>query len=304
MLAKRKYIKVLILLVTMLYLSCILLQNNLYYDSVKKYTSFVEAVRDRADENKTIILLSVDAGYIDMGLNILETSLLKFHITNFLFVCSDNTSVEVLESVNIPCYLYNTSTHEDNTVYGSKVFAAKTHIKTHIILEALRLGYSVFILDVDIVLFRNPLDYFSCMDCDIQIQSDGAEANTGFYIVRPTKAGIELHNKALQMWRRETKVYTNQRAIDHTLKAMVENKTIKAEYLDVKKFPHGKQYFEIGGRMFAGDNPCVECVMVHNNWIVGGDAKRSVCGRGAQRESKRGDGSDLGLEGNGVGVVA
>ncbi len=141
MLGKRKYTGSVVILMMIWFQFCTIWDGKPYKDSVKKYDSFAEAVRDRADKNNTIILLSVDAGYMDMGLNILETSLLKFHITNFLFVCSDETSIELLESVNVPCYLYNTSTHEDNTIYGSEVFAAKTHIKTHIILEALRLGY-------------------------------------------------------------------------------------------------------------------------------------------------------------------
>ena len=114
------------------------------------------------------------------------------------------------------------------------------------------------------------------MECDIQIQWDGREGNTGFYIVRPTQAGIELHNKALQIWQQGNKLTTNQKAIDYILNQMVANKTIKYEYLDVDRFPHGSHYFESGGRMFAGENPCTQCVMVHNNWIVGGDAKRSV----------------------------
>ena len=42
-------------------------------------------------------------------------------------------------------------------------------MKTHIIAEALQLGFSVFILDVDIALFKDPMPYFDCVDCDIQV---------------------------------------------------------------------------------------------------------------------------------------
>ena len=40
----------------------------------------------RADKNKVIILLSVDAGYIDMGLNLLETSLIKLGAVLFCII--------------------------------------------------------------------------------------------------------------------------------------------------------------------------------------------------------------------------
>ncbi len=42
-----------------------------------------------------------------------------------------------------------------------------------------------------------------------QIQLDGREGNTGFYLVRPTKAGIEMHRSALEM-AKKSKSTTNQ----------------------------------------------------------------------------------------------
>ena len=39
------------------------------------------------------------------------------------------------------------------------------------------------------------------------------------------------------------------------------------------KFPCGKEYFEQTRRMFGDDNPCGSCVIMHNNWIVGNNAK-------------------------------
>lgn len=64
-------------------------------------------------------------------------------------------------------YLYYFS--KDASNYGSRAFVQKTHIKTHIILDALQLGYTVFILDVDILFFKNPMPYFNCKKCDIQV---------------------------------------------------------------------------------------------------------------------------------------
>ena len=39
------------------------------------------------------------------------------------------------------------------------------------------------------------------------------------------------------------------------------------------QFPCGMHYFEMTRRMFAFEHPCAECVAVHNNWLVGTDAK-------------------------------
>ena len=43
----------------------------------------------------------------------------------------------------------------------------------------------------------------------IQIQTDGREGNTGFYLVRPTKPGIEMHRKAIELSEKSTST-TNQ----------------------------------------------------------------------------------------------
>jgi len=61
--------------------------------------------------------------------------------------------------------------------YGSLAFIRKTHVKTDLILTALKLGYTVLIVDVDIVFFKNPIPFVSCTTCDIAIQSDTVEVS-------------------------------------------------------------------------------------------------------------------------------
>ena len=69
-----------------------LIRNTSYFPSILCRISPINVLNDvlsffhliyssRADENRVITLLSVDAGYIDMALNILETSLLKLGIS-------------------------------------------------------------------------------------------------------------------------------------------------------------------------------------------------------------------------------
>ena len=46
------------------------------------------------------------------------------------------------------------------------------------------------------------------------------------------------------------------------------------QVLNTRLFPCGMLYYEKPKRrMFYFDNPCNECVVMHNNWIVGGEAK-------------------------------
>ena len=74
-------------------------------EEVPVYGSFEDAVRARANEDNLIILSSLDKGYVDMALNLWETSFLKFKIRNFLFICTDEEAVVLMRKQGLPCFL-------------------------------------------------------------------------------------------------------------------------------------------------------------------------------------------------------
>ncbi|KAK2154319.1 hypothetical protein LSH36_271g06021 [Paralvinella palmiformis] len=231
-----------------------------------------DVMRSRALDN-TIVLSSVDSGYLDMAVNLYLTSLKRFNVENYLFVGSDPDICNKLANFSIACFDY---IHDPDgstaSGYFSEAFKRKTHLKTKIILEALMLGLKVLITDVDIVFFTNPLPLFTCTRCDIEISSDVIEGNSGFYFARPTAASIKLHETAWKQGLAQPHI-SNQKAIDRNMEKMQLSRTITVKTLDPKTYINGKVYFEDGERMFKGDNLCEHCVMVHNNWIVTGAAK-------------------------------
>ena len=236
-------------------------------------TAFHIVLKQRASWNKTIVLSSVDSGYVDMAINLYFTSFKKLNIENYLFVGSDSEVCGALSVFNIACFDYiHDKDGKTSSGYFSQAFKRKTHLKTKIILEALGLGFSVLIADVDIVFLKDPLPLLNCDNCDIEISSDVVEGNSGFYISRPTAAAITLHNNAWMQGLAKPQV-SNQKAIDRLMEKMQKRKEIKVKNLDPKVFANGKVYFEDGKRMFKGDNPCAGCVIVHNNWIVSGAGK-------------------------------
>ena len=230
-------------------------------------------LEQRANKDKVIFLISIDSGYVEMGLNLHETSFKRLGITNYLYVCSDTESAHELESHGIDCFIYEQNIrHDKASRYMSKDFVRKTHVKTKIILAALYLGYNVFITDADIVYFKNPLDHLNCPTCDIEIQSDHVEENSGFYLSRPTEGAILLHQKMMDKANQSNKT-SNQKALNRALKNLKQDDLIKVGHMDKYKFPCGICYFERFNRMWAGDNTCTDCVIVHNNWIMGKQAK-------------------------------
>lgn len=182
--------------------------------------------------------------------------------------------VETLKEYNIHVVHGETDKEgEYASSYGSEAFRRKTHLKTSMVLKALRMGYNVLLVDVDIVFLKNPFPYFTCEKCDIHIQTDGPEINAGFYFVRPTDASIILHERALKLGLQSTQM-TSQKALAAVMETMIGSELLQVEILNVQQFPPGMVYFEEGQRMFYMDNTCSECVIIHNNWIVTAAAKR------------------------------
>lgn len=243
-------------------------------------TRLGEELAKHADSNKTIMLSIADFGYLEFAMNFYYSSLLKFHIKNYIIVSVDNETYEYLKKKNINTFMYynlTTSSSPSKSDYGSKDFKRKTHMKTRIILDALLLGYNVLIVDVDIVFFKNPLPYLDCESCDLQIQDNlfaTHEGNSGFYLVRPTVPGILLHQRAWDTAMVSPDALPNQKVLFKIYMGMLNESQISVKTLSVEQFPNGKVFWDETGRMFAGDGPSIDgAVIVHNNWILGKEAK-------------------------------
>lgn len=237
-------------------------------------THFKEAIATRALDN-TIILVCVDSGYLDMALNLYKTSFEPLAIANYLYVGIDRTVCDGLTKHGVACTTHDSVKQivSSDSSWGTKDFRLKTHFKTRVIKECLSWNYSAVISDVDIVFFKNPIPYFTCPSCDIEITNDISEGNSGFYLARPTKAARLLHQKAWDIAMKSGASTSNQKALDRTMESMIKKKTIKVRDLPKEQFPNGVQYFEQGHRYFTGHNPCKECVIAHNNWILSKNAK-------------------------------
>ena len=152
-----------------------------------------KAMKAYANAQKVIVLSLMDSGTVDMAANLYLTSYHKFNITNYLFISSDSKSCPTLSSEYpaIHCVQYVNDTNGlTASSFGTKAFVRKTHYKTQAILEAVRLGFSVLLVDIDIVMFKNPFPYLDqCPQCDLQIQWDHNMVCSGFFYIRSTQWG-------------------------------------------------------------------------------------------------------------------
>ena len=87
-------------------------------------------------------------------------------------------------------------------------------------------------------------------------------------------AAIDLY-RTMQSISRENPKMDDQIQLLNAVESMNNsNSPLNISKLPEDTFQCGRCYFEDGERVFAGDNPCEECVVVHNNWIVTKEAKR------------------------------
>ena len=138
-------------------------------------THYAKVLAQHASKEKTILLVMVDFGTLDIGLNFYEASLKKQGIANFLFLSVDKMACLELEKRDLPCHIYqqDPDAHYDS-VYYSKDFLRKMNYRTFMILDALELGYTVLHTDVDMHFFDNPFNQIKCDEpwCDMAILND------------------------------------------------------------------------------------------------------------------------------------
>ncbi len=236
-------------------------------DNVEEYKYMV---RKQADNERVIILITVDYSYLDMALNLHETSFLKFNITNYVFVCSHQEARQALALRNISAVtLWNDYSGLEASRYQSPTFRQKARYKTTAALIALEMGYTVLLMDADIVFLRDPIPLIKCNSCDIifQRESNFFKWNTGFYMAFPTEASLQLHRFAIESYRLSPE-FSDQPCLNGIISTMEKQGNLKVDILNETLFPNGERYFDQGHRQFAGDHPCPQCAIIHNNDIV------------------------------------
>ena len=241
-----------------------------------------------ADSKNTIILVYIDFAYLEMGLNFMEVSLLPYGITNILYVSSTLPTCYIVRYVGIPCYVFNSQfvNKRPNLAsnYRSPDFISKSKIRIEMIDAAIQLGYNVLHSDSDIVYVKNPLQYIysECkQSCDIASLWDSGPPNSGFMYVKPTAGSKWLYNAMIPYAKTHAKVDDQG-----TLRDIIKTKEAKAKvsllFLSKKKFLSGLVYFQQGTKnnslirhFYRTDSKlqCLECVVIHDNWIVGRSAK-------------------------------
>jgi len=120
-------------------------------------------------------------------------------------------------------------------------------------------------------------------NADIAALWDAGAFNAGFLVVRPSALSQQLYQTIRQMTSRRRRI-DDQRALNRAIRMMKKDvergRGLRVNVLDRKQFMSGVDYFEKSGRMFPRllddgkpSRKLVDPLVVHNNWIVGKEAK-------------------------------
>ena len=251
--------------------------NILPLDSEKliNIQEYIKLVEKKA-KNRTIIISTVDYSFVEMAINLYITSFKKWDLEHYIFVCSHLKATETLIQNGIDAVqLWNDTDGTKPSDFATIAFNRKTRYKTMAATVALDMGYSVLVVDVDVVFLKDPTPYLSCNRCEIIIQSEGSEyyRNTGFYFAFPTSNTIKLHHIVLNTYK-NVAMTNDQQSLNSVLIYLESHSKLKVKVLDLDKFPNGDYYFDKGQRMFVDDKPCQDCVLIHNNFIASYSNKR------------------------------
>ena len=233
-----------------------------------------DALRNVASADGIVLLALVDQGFVDMAINFYLTCLRPHNIENYLILTMHKDTCTSMTEYKINCFKYRDFVEGNDRAsnFGSKQFINKMNVRTDMIIEALELGYSVLHSDIDVTYMKNPFDYINCKkeECDMAALIDRTGLNAGFILIHPSAVIIYKQMKYLSQ---KYPGMADQDQLNAVApKHQKKDPDFKIKRLSTKQFLCGKFYYP--SRHFADTmSPCPQCVVVHNNWIVGVEAK-------------------------------
>jgi hypothetical protein len=170
--------------------------------------------------------------------------------------------------------------------YGDKKFTAMMMAKCICVQMVSALKYNLLFQDVDIVWYKNPLDYFknASDDIDVFFQDDGGHsiryapysANSGFYFVRYNARTEYFLTSLLQAGDLILKTDSHQQALIALLAEHVSLYGLRAKVIsrNTEEFPGGYHYHMASGEymkaLYAGE---VDPYIFHMSWTKNKDNK-------------------------------
>jgi Nucleotide-diphospho-sugar transferase len=179
-----------------------------YWEILKNYLNSLDTVLERlrpvADavaqkHNNTVTVMVSNFGQSELLLNWFCAARSRgLDTSSVLLFATDEVTRDLADAIGVNVF-YDNITYGNMPKTAAKRYADETFTqmmmaKVYCVQQVMMLGYNVFFQDVDVVWYKNPLDYFhhDTSPHDMYFQDDGSRglfyapyaANTGVYYVR------------------------------------------------------------------------------------------------------------------------
>ena len=238
---------------------------------------------------KGVIVLCINKGYIPLFRNfICAAKKIQMDLSSLLIFATDEASHTIAKQLGIVSFYSKTlfdnvpSAHAQHL--GDETFALVTLAGAFSVYLVNSIGYNVLFMDADIVLFKNPLQYFHqpfLQKYDVMCMDDGNDnweyqpyrCNQGFYYIRYNERtrhflSLYIYNSHLVM----------SSGIDQIVFSLLINEHVAFHGLNVKtldwhEFPGGREYRKEKGfiqEIVSGER---QPWTLHMHWTANRDDK-------------------------------
>ena len=152
-------------------------------EMLEKLTPLAEAA---ASNGKTVFVLVCNWGQAELFHNFVCNAQAKgLDLSNLLMFSTDLQTHEMCQKLGIKSFydevIFKDMPEAAARGYGDRIFAKMMMAKVYCVHLANALGYNVVFQDVDVIWYRNPLEYFenpeNVKEWDMMFQDDGARSD-------------------------------------------------------------------------------------------------------------------------------
>jgi hypothetical protein len=233
-----------------------------YLDTLDDVISKLSPIAKKVAKDNTIIVMTCNMGQSELLMNFVCGAKSRgFDLSNILVFPTDVETKDLAEGLGLATFYdeknFADMPAEEAQQYGDKNFIAMMFAKVVCVQLINHLNYDLLFQDVDIIWYKNPLDYFHDKtnphhDFDMYFQDDGAHssryapysANSGFYYVRNNQRTKYLFASLLYSGDIIIQSHSHQQALVQIMaeQASLFGLRVKVLSRDMEEFPGGWHY--------------------------------------------------------------
>ena len=241
-----------------------------YFANFDSVAEELKPIAEKVAKDNTIIVMTCNMGQSELLMNFVCNARAKgLDVSNVLVFPTDLETKELAEGLGLATFHdeknFGELPKQGARSYGDRAFVAMMFAKVVCVQMINFLGYDLLFQDVDVVWYKNPLEYFhdpnnEFRNFDMYFQDDGAHstryapysANSGFYYVRNNPETKYFFVSLLYNGDQILTSNSHQQALIQVMTEHASQFRLRVKVLsrDMEEFPGGWHYHARGKREF------------------------------------------------------